>query len=95
LSGVLRSSFKISLGGFVGGGSAYRFAGEELLLLEVGVEPSKASLLASDFGGVGGNRRLVSGNSVPGFFVCASIKGGGSGTAVASVDMICGGIKRL
>jgi len=50
--------------------------------------------LASDFGGVGGNRRLVSGNSVLGFFVCAPVKGGGSGMVAGSVDMICGGIER-
>jgi hypothetical protein len=69
----------------VGGGRGYRdSAGVELLLLEFGVE----SLLASDFGGVGGNRRLVFGNSVPGFFVCASVKGGSSGIVLASVDMI-------
>ena len=85
LSGVFRSSFKMSLGGLVGGGSGYRAsAGAELLRLELGVE----LLLASDFGGEGGNRRLVSSKSFSGFFVCASV-GGGSATVIALMDMIC------
>ena len=81
----------------MGGGSGYRGSdrgsGVELLLLESGLE-SEASLLASDLGGEGGNRRLVRGNSVPGFFVCVSAKGGESGMVPGSVGMIRGGIER-
>lgn len=67
----------------------YRGSGiiELLLLLVLGVDSS----FSSDFGGEGGNRRVVSGNSVPSFFVCATVNGGGSGMATCSEDMIrCG-----
>ena len=85
MSGVLRSSFKISFGGLVGGGRGYReSAGAELVLLEFEVD----SLLVSDFGGVGGSRREVSGNSVPGWFVCAFVKGGSSDIRMVSVDIL-------
>jgi hypothetical protein len=71
LSGVLRSSFKTSVGGFVGGGSGYGGFCAELGLLEVVVDPSVLSslVLSSDFGGVGGNRSEVSGNLVLGLSV--------------------------
>lgn len=61
----------------MGGGRGYP-ASDSLGLLEIVLSSSVVlSLLSSDFGGVGGNRREVSGNSVPDFWVSASVYGGG------------------
>ena len=73
LSGVLRSSLSMPLGGLVGGGSGYRGfdgngIGKSLALLDVIVDNSDASSpLSSDSGEASCNRMDVSGNSVPGF----------------------------
>lgn len=81
LSGVFRSSLRISLGGFERGGRGYRGSRiVSLFVLESVAELSDSSLLlSSDFGGVsgvGGNRNEVSDSWVPGFWASAPVHGG-------------------
>jgi hypothetical protein len=69
----------------VGGGSGYRGCNNVSLdLLDAVEDSSEGSLLSSALSGVGGSRREVSGNSVPGLFACISVNGGGA--EIASVD---------
>lgn len=91
LSGVLRSSLRISVGGLVGGGRGYRGDTAELGLLEDGDDSSETSLQPySDFGGVGGIWNDIDDKFRVGFFVCNAGDGGAVGRAVGttSVDMV-------
>lgn len=77
LSGVLRSSLRISVGSCVGGGRGYRGATAELALLELGDESSEISLpLCSDLGGVGGSLKDRVDKFRTGFFCCSVGEGG-------------------